>query len=884
MDKKSLKNHSLTDGKKQMRLYLFLAFAVPVFTVLVSYIKMGFSPFGDNSLLGMDLWAQYFPMLRHQYETRRQLCLDLFTWDGALGVDSFVQNAYYCNSPFNLLLLLSPLKYLVDAVDYLILFKFGLAGLSFAVYSSYKYKKCDIFTSAAASAYALCSYCLAYINQTMWFDAVIFFPIILLGFERLMKEKKPLLYFIMLAVTIYSSFYISFSICIFLVLYFFVYCAENYGELKVKGIFYGGFRFAIFSLLAGGVAAFVILPVYFGLGNTIASEIPAPTKAELYNTFFEYLSKTFPLTKVSLQFDVPNIYSGCFILFMIPLFIINKKIPLAKKISYSVLTVLLYFSMNLNFLDYAWHGFHFPNQLPGRWTFIFSFVLIVMCCEVLRNLDGVKLPEFIFSFSLSALAVILVMLKVKENPVTTKSLVYCCLFLVAYALIFFMLVNREKYKFGNVLNILLAVCIMVEMFANAVPVLYDTEVGSVKSYNGYNEDIAEFKRNYAEKDDEFCRSEIYYNWTFDHCQLFGLKGITYYSSTMNGNGYNFFKDLGYRVYAKNVSTVYSPYSPVLNSVFNIKYVADIAMQYKPDYLDSVGSGEDVIYLENSKVLPLMFASSRDILKWVPAGVKSNYESQNDFFSALTGENTQVYKKIERDERRGENLGFSTSKIWTEEAYVRTDRTKGIVVNYKYTVGEDGSFYLCHNYKKGDMDITVNGNKISMILYREPIKYIGNLIKGDVIEISVKVDDVNVGTCALDIYKFDNEEFEKYYDILNSKGCTSQKETSNGVICTVNNSEDELMFTSVPLNGMSCYIDGVKTEIKPVYNYLAAVDVPEGEHTVEFKYEVKGLKPGLIISAACVLVAVLITLIPFIKKKKEKSDGITKNTAPVRDSE
>ncbi|MCK9350692.1 MAG: YfhO family protein, partial [Clostridiales bacterium] len=35
-----------------------------------------------------------------------------------------------------------------------------------------------------------------------------------------------------------------------------------------------------------------------------------------------------------------------------------------------------YFSFNLNILDYLWHGFHFPNQLPARQSFLFIFVLL----------------------------------------------------------------------------------------------------------------------------------------------------------------------------------------------------------------------------------------------------------------------------------------------------------------------------------------------------------------------------------------------------------------------------------------------------------------------------------------------------------------------------
>ena len=47
-----------------------------------------------------------------------------------------------------------------------------------------------------------------------------------------------------------------------------------------------------------------------------------------------------------------------------------------KKILF--ITVLLFFflSFNINVLDFVWHAFHFPNDLPYRYSFIYVFSLI----------------------------------------------------------------------------------------------------------------------------------------------------------------------------------------------------------------------------------------------------------------------------------------------------------------------------------------------------------------------------------------------------------------------------------------------------------------------------------------------------------------------------
>ncbi|MBQ6020295.1 MAG: YfhO family protein [Clostridia bacterium] len=864
--------------RERGRWYLLAAFLIPMLGILISYIKMGIRPFGDNSLLGMDLWSQYFPMLRQQYLSRRELAVDLFSWNGALGVDTFVQNAYYCNSPFNFLLLLSPLKYLVDALDYLILLKFGLAGLNFAIYCRYRFRKADLYTVACSAGYALCSYCLAFISQIMWFDAVVFFPIVLMGFERLMRDKKPFLYCLMLAVTMYSGFYIGFAVCIFLAVYFIVFAVENYSEFKWSGVLRGGVRFGVFSLLAAGLAAFVLLPVYFGLSTTIASEIPAPTAPELYHGVCDFFAKTLPLTEASLRFGVPNIYSGCFVLVLVPLFLMNKGIALRRRIVYLVLCAFLLLSMNLNYLDYLWHGLHFPNQLPGRWTFMFSFVLMIVCFEFLRNLDRVSVPALGVSAAFAAVAILSAKLFAKEETVSKLSLILGVFFVVMYLVLLFLIIRvRGDAGGAKTFCALLAACMLVEMFSNSTVVIGQSiEIGDVPKYNGYNEDMDLFSEAYASPKDDFYRTEMYYNWTFDHCQLFRLKGITYYSSTMSGGAYYFFKDVGYRVYAKNVSTVYCPYSPVLNSVLNVGYVADLAMQYLPDYLVNAGKYEKISVLRNEKCLPAAYAASEDILSWRNDGTLPFYEEQNRFFSALVGADLAPFVRLPDGEVETENARIVDSSDWMSVYYSRLNAADPVSISYSFAVGEDGPVYLCHNYKKGDMFVTVNGEQVNLVLYREPLKFLGNLKKGDRVNVLVESTGISSGTAGLALYRFDRETFEKGYDILAAGGAKNVKDTGKGMSFEVENDETSLIFTTVPAQGMTCYVDGEETWFETVDGYLAAVRVGVGKHTVEFRYRVKGLGAGVAVSAVSAGALAAYALYLALKKKKKRSlelDGI-----------
>lgn len=72
-----------------------------------------------------------------------------------------------------------------------------------------------------ACAYAFSGYVAAYAWNIMWMDCILLAPLILLGLERLVKENRPTLYYVTLAVSVLSNYYISIMICIFLVLWFF---------------------------------------------------------------------------------------------------------------------------------------------------------------------------------------------------------------------------------------------------------------------------------------------------------------------------------------------------------------------------------------------------------------------------------------------------------------------------------------------------------------------------------------------------------------------------------------------------------------------------------------------------------------------------------------
>ena len=118
---------SPTSKKRKMRLkefngyYLLAAFFIPFVIMLGVYACLGKHPFGNNSVLTLDLQAQYV----YYYEAIRRLLTEggswLYSWERTLGGEFMGIVAYYMASPFNLILVLFPKKMLCISFVFLVL-------------------------------------------------------------------------------------------------------------------------------------------------------------------------------------------------------------------------------------------------------------------------------------------------------------------------------------------------------------------------------------------------------------------------------------------------------------------------------------------------------------------------------------------------------------------------------------------------------------------------------------------------------------------------------------------------------------------------------------------------------------------------------------------
>ena len=81
--------------------YFLLSFIIPAVIMTLAFKKNGIHPFGDNQMLVVDLWHQYFPFFKVVREKLMSGGSFLYSWSNGLGTNFLSLISYYAASPLN---------------------------------------------------------------------------------------------------------------------------------------------------------------------------------------------------------------------------------------------------------------------------------------------------------------------------------------------------------------------------------------------------------------------------------------------------------------------------------------------------------------------------------------------------------------------------------------------------------------------------------------------------------------------------------------------------------------------------------------------------------------------------------------------------------------
>lgn len=820
----------------------WMAFLLPLVILLIIYIAQHVYPFGDRCILHIDMYHQYAPFYAELQEKLKTLGSPLFSWNIGIGSDFLATYAYYLASPLNILLGLFPRENLIEAMTFFISIKIAVASLSECLYLEHRMGKAHISFLIPSLFYAFSGFICAYYWDIMWLDAVALFPLIILGMEKLVKEGKCGLYILTLTLSIWSNYYISIMICIFLVIWFFLMLFELCPagkRLKALG------KMALSSVLSAGVSAVLILPEIAILGISGSGNNHFPTELSYYYNPLEGLSRGFfGLEVTTTEGKLPNIYCGVFVIILMLLFALNRRIGWKKKLSRLLLLVFLQLSFGTNLLEYLWHGCHFPEGLPARQSFIYVFVLLLVGTEAFFELAGQKSSDILIAGVASVSLTAVLWALVPEEVFPADKAVISVIFLGAYILLVLMYRGRKVATRALAMLLLLVVSV-AEVSANFALTGFSTTGRG--SYTGDIKATRDLITAQREEDPTFWRVEKYERMMKDENMLSAYPSASLFSSLINIDVADAYHSVGMEG-GKNYYC-YNGATPLFSAMLQVKYMLTDSPEDESPYKALLREEDGVYLYENTYSLPLGFLTDKDLEeKWNRAD-QSYVGAVNEFGRALG-----VEEDILQYGGEGEQKGDKTVVQATEDGLIFADMKNNDVSRV---------------FVKRD-DVETEYSKTTHHYFLE----LGYLHEGE----KASVRGSNGETLDLSWYRVDREALDRAFQKLNSSVLNVEKWKDTVVKGTINADRDGRLVLGIPKeSGWIVEVDGKLKESETFMDSYIAIPIQVGYHEINLKYRTPWLPQGAGISAGCLTALVLWGITESRKrrngKKRKDSYGV-----------
>ena len=867
------RKHRFTDillynKKGETRVFLILSFLIPFILIWIMFSHFEVHPFGDKQILVTDLWHQYFPFFKEEHDKLQNLSSLLYSWNTGMGTNFLSVMSYYAASPLNLLAVFFPMEYSRDAMTLFLTIKIGCAGLFFAIFLKHTFKRNDISIVGFSLLYALCSYIMGYYWNLIWIDTVALLPLVVLGTILIVREGKYKLYAVSLALSLIANFYIGLFTCIFTVM---VFAAASIIKWQgIKGTFIRLGQIAGATVIGLGMGAFILIPAYLALQLTNSVDNQFPQMISFYEPWLKMISNVIGYHEPTAKEGLPNFYCGMFAVILLGVFLINKKIKIREKIITVLYLSFIIVSCNMNILNYIWHGFHFTNMIPYRFSFIFSFILVAAAYRAFTVItEDIQIFDIL---ALSAMTFIIALVAYRDQ--TEKALIYSIITCFVYTAVMF--IYERKIINKNIMRYLICAVCTVEMGINAYNGVSTVTTTTYSIYPKNNEEIQALI-DYTERNDGgFYRTELTSTYTINDPALYGFKGVSQFSSTANVSVTRYLESLGLMASAAGNRYYYTQSTPIINAFLNIKYLmAHDGYSGDETYLDEVSSEGTVKLYKNNAYLPIGFAADKSIMNYIGES-KEQVENQNELFRLATGLDANVFTAVSIKDvgHKGLNVVKQSVGNYSYQYNKPEDGSDDCYVKYNYTVPDDGPVYAVFFFdntngfqvKKDGVTVHSFGNQ----KYKN-VAALGNFKAGDVITLYSNVEKEKSGSGKVLVYQANEELLRQGIEKLSKGGIAVSDYSDTEIKGTFTAENDSVFYTSIPYDGgWKVYIDGEEAEVTPLKNAVVCVPVTAGSHEIRFKYCPPGFAAGAAITVGSVIVFAAIWILEKKYRKKVKT--------------
>ena len=822
------------DFKKIYKEIIILFISVLLAGIVIFFVK-GIWPFGKNTVV----WADMTHSLPLFYYWRDVLCGSdafFFTWRYGLGIETFgIVSQMGFLSPFNIFLLLFEREHMYGAIGVLLLLKIAFMASSMYYYLC-KYEIKRIYRVMGAITYSTGMSVLVQNPIVMTLDVAILLPLLMVAYDRMMRERKCVWYSIVLGLILCINTYMGIMVIFFVLVTTFSYIVTHHTNAIRQKVH----LFFVASAIGGAFSAIIWVPVLFSFAN---SSRLSGNEGGIVQQYINILNSTMAPQQMSLVFVNMSVWVAC-IIAMARRGKFRSKEVLQSGIRFGLMMLAVFVPA----IELLWHlGSH--SGWAWRFCFILQFCLIDFAINLLACSEKAPCKSHNIILAIITIFAIVWILEIYKRyqlffEIDKGVLLMFCGLIIAYLFMWIWRSGRRCF-----LVLLVCVEILANIFVWISPAWADrADTNAMK----YVYDASKLKKELLLYDFDKLDRVKDYNGHFasNYASVMEVNSLANWVHVLRGEKKDILDALGY-------STVYTRFCDNGGTVFS-----DLLLGYEYAFSESDIKNDSWVqspsvqsrkWYEMKYKIPRMFEVSN--LEFENKG-NNPFEVQNNLYRCVTGFDEELFDEV---------------PIIQGQEVVEIE------------VGEKKEIYFYADNCL--LDIKVNGEQVAIqnLNDSENIEYPAAFNNGIIdlgtfenskvcIELNVIKTDVNKDE-AVHIALMDYEILERGIGSIKRKNSISYKVGLSEIDITIQNAEtNNVLFLPILYDpGWKCFVNGERTSVTRIMGGFIGVPITASEMEIKLFFVPQGV--GLGIGIFLLLIVVVVCVVISHKKNAIACEGV-----------
>lgn len=889
----------LRSGKKCIRvgwLALYTAMYLCCAALLVGIIAF----YGKSLIWELDGFKQHYTTLGYVGDTLRGLLAGkgyrMLSFSLGQGMDVLTTCSYYgFTDPLNWIAALFQHEDIEIAYTVTDLLRLYLAGVTFGVYMRSVKVTDAVRVACSAMVFVVSGSCIGLIGRHPYFiNSCLYLPLLLAGVERILRERKWLMFTLVTALMLVVNFYFAFMNTVAIVMYVVVRLIARIGDRGVRESAVDGVILAGSYLLGMALSAVVFLPIvllYLGNGRMgIKAGYSGPLLHYGSNYYIKTLRNLFVPWKAPDNYNQFN-YIPLALFGLMGLFCTRGKRARQNRVALYLCGVAACVPM----AGYLING---GAYVSNRWSYIVNFFVAIGCALGLqrlfkRNLRSNRVIAVLaLAFGLGQIALLVYH---RQKMVLLVVPIEIILFAVGLLLYY-----GGKARWLTRLRMrrltVAATAVMCSLnIAIAFHPLGKNYIGQEMDRDAYAQVLSQTACNRIEADDAYRVTQSMYD--DPHSLLLGYHGTSFYWSLVDGRISDYYRGLSLPSQTKTYQIYGLGASSVLNEVAGVRYYVNgddgvVPAGYENIGQEALSAGVTADVYENPNPLPLGYAF--DTL--MP-------ESHYDTLPVEEKMLALVRDAIVEDSR----VDALSMSVDDDVESVATDLDHEIaglsnIEMEAHTIqcGPDGGRVRLAFEAPEDSEVYVMLEGIRLVSKTNEESYAIHVVS-DAGKSYTSIPNLtcnfyfpkdNIAVCigtgplhGCDIvfedaaeYRYDRlrvvsiplTAFREAYEARRQACLEDIRLSDDRLTGKISVAGDRVLQIAVPYSdGWRAWVDGEEQDVFRCGGMYMGIGIGAGTHEIEMRYVTPGLKAGAMISAAAALLTAVLGVVTAIKRRKER---------------